>query len=516
MSTDRGAATAARIRSALALADRQATIHDVKRAVIDGFERVDKRVRIHATDFFRHSSAPDLVLSWPDPVDRPERSVFLRSKIDAAHLLADLDLVARDQPIIFALPSGADSTDSQDGSTDEVLDAGTDQSQSESLQARASSSGTLVTDPAGLDALGVDQGVDSPEIPELVSRLIIRGGRGVYDEAASAATTSSITTGFVAAFAVDPAPTFAAADSIRTHLGQNTGERLLRLLHAIWVASGGRSDQFPDAPDIEGHLSDDALQLLITGPEIQDPQFWARLGELSLHQLGRIEVADRPPNLTRLVLANADSITGRWCRVRPDEPRTGESPGLKWGIERGTLALHGSTFTAFFAEEKRDLDGIEPAQAKGIAVDELTRRASIAEADVSDMTASGGGLTIGVASETRDSVLDNPNVSASVGVAAGNLTKATATLRNGKAVLCDFQAATAASRTRARLTLRELARHGLPLVWPLVDDDAVALQEMVSPVAALEDDEDNDGVDQPSLFDLLDDSQGGDDDAAER
>ena len=39
-----------------------------------------------------------------------------------------------------------------------------------------------------------------------------------------------------------PEETFAAAKSIRDNLGENSGDRLLRLLHAIWVGSGGRSD----------------------------------------------------------------------------------------------------------------------------------------------------------------------------------------------------------------------------------------------------------------------------------
>jgi hypothetical protein len=491
------------------LVSREATIHDVKRAVIDEFERVDRRVSIKSTEYFRHSYVPDLVLRWNDAIDRPERWVFLRSKVRPDYLLADIAVIARDQPIIFGLlpPDGAADGRKDTGDEVRMPDAIT-------LRERSSATGTLITDPGGLDALS-DREIDAPSaapIPDLVSRQIIRGGRGVYDQPTSSDTMATISAGFIAAFSTSPEETFKAAASIRERLGERSGQRLLRLLHAIWVGSGGRSDQFPEAPAIEGPLSDDALELLIAGPDIDNDDFWRRLGAITLPQLGRLSVGERPANLGRLIAVNADKIDGRWCRVRPDEPRTGSEGALQWGIEHGALALHGSTFSAYLAEEKKELAAIESVEQGGIAFDALSERADRAEAAISDVTAAGGGLIIGVASDTHANVLDHPHTSESVGAAAGNITKATATLKNRRIVVCDFPTTTASSRTRGTLTLRELVRHGLPLVFAIHADDMAHLGDMLSPVTALAGSDDEAQI---SLFDMLTGGNEDDDNEAE-
>jgi hypothetical protein len=501
VTTQTAEATLARIRAALSSSSREATIHDVKRAVIDEFERIDRRVSIKSTEYFRHTYVPDLVLTWQDDVDRAERWVFLRSKVAPDYLLADVAVVARDQPIIFGLLT-TDPTIVEEPSpdNDSRLAAG-----AEHLRERSSETGTLITDPLGLDALTspVGEVAAASQIPDLVSRQIIRGGRGVYDQRTSTETTATINAGFAAAFTTGAEATFKAAISIKEHLGPRSGERLLRLLHGIWVGSGGRSDQFPDAPAL-GSLSDDAIELLIAGDDIDDEDFWRRLGNFDLSQLGRLNLPDRPANLGHLLAVSADKIQGRWCRVRPDQPRTGADGALQWGVEHGLLALHGSTFTAYLAEEKSELSGIEPIAQPGIAVDNLQVRAERADAAISNFTAAAGGLIIGVASETHSDVLENPQTSGSVGAAAGNITKATATLKNHHNIVCDFSAATASSRTRATLSVRELVRHGLPLVWDLHEGEMARLAEMLTPVTVLPSNEDENQI---SLFELVVDDE---------
>jgi hypothetical protein len=480
----------------LRLESRDATIHDVKRAVIDEFQRVDRRVDVQVTDYFRHTYIPDLVLRWGDDIDRPERWVFLRSKVYPSYLTEDVSTLAPNQPIIFGLAPTP-------------IEGGKNIERVKRLRERSAAAGTLVTDPAGLDRLSSPSEDEPSSISELVSRQIIRGGRGLYDEQTSADTTRTINVGFQAAFDTDAEATFRAAISIRERLGEKSGERLLRLLHAIWVGSGGRSDQFPDAPVAEGPLSDDALELLISGPDIEDVGFWRRLGVFSLPQLGRLKLADRPANLARLVTAHADGIHGRWCRVRPDEPRTGSDNSVQWGVEAGTLALHGPTFSAYLAEERSALAQVGAVEAETIQLTDLTKRAERAEAVISDVTAAGEGLIVEVASDTHGNLLDNPRASGTVQAAAGNITRATATLRNRRSVVCDFRSTTASSRTRATLTLRELVRHGLPLVWNLAEDEMQRLAEILAPVTALT--ETGNG-NQMSLLDLLDESDDSADD----
>ena len=489
MTTELAESTLRRIREALSSPSRESTIHDVKRAVIDEFERVDSKVTIKVTEYFRHSYVPDLVLQWNDNTDRPERWVYLRSKTSSAYLLADLRVIAREQPIVFGLlPAPSEAERSIDPAVESDL-------RSESM-----TTGTMITDPSGLELLADDSDWPSqPHLPAAITRQLIRGGRGVFDAQSSLDTKRTITGGFAAAFETDAEATFKAARSIREHLGERSGERLLRFLHAIWVASGGRSDQFPDAPSVHGSLSDDALELLVSGSDIDSEEFWRRLGDFNLPQLGRLRLDGRPTNLGRLIAVNADKIEGRWCRVEPDQPRTGSEGRLEWGVEHGSLALHGPTFTAYFAEEKKDLGPSGTVNDRGIDVAELTRRATASYAEIADMTASGDGLIIGVASETHGNVLDNPRTAASVGAAAGNVKSATAILQNRRVVMCDFVRATASSRTRATLTIRELARHGLPLAWPLLPDELLLLNEMLQPVDGATAPE----ADQPSLFEAI-------------
>jgi len=83
-------------------------------------------------------------------------------------------------------------------------------------------------------------------------------------------------------------------------------------------------------------------------------------------------------------------------------------------------------------------------------------------------------------------------------------------LKNLRIVVCDFPSSTASSRTKGTLTLRELVRHGLPLVWSLDSEEMSELRSMLSPV---EGPSTGSQPDQLSLFEAL--AQGHDDDDSE-
>jgi hypothetical protein len=148
---------------------------------------------------------------------------------------------------------------------------------------------------------------------------------------------------------------------------------------------------------------------------------------------------------------------------------------------------------------------VEPNVSGGLSLDDLSLRADAASAEISDVTATGGGLIVEVASESPGNVLANPHASGTVGAAAGNVTRATAMLANGRIILCDLVSSTASSRTRSTLTLRELIRHGLPLVWSLAADEMDDLSAMLEPVTSV-----SSAGPQLSLLDLLDQGDGED------
>jgi len=73
----------AEILAALDIENPRNSVATVKSVVISQFEALDTRVKIKSTDYFNHTFAPDLVLSWP--WDRmPERYVYLRFNDDLA------------------------------------------------------------------------------------------------------------------------------------------------------------------------------------------------------------------------------------------------------------------------------------------------------------------------------------------------------------------------------------------------------------------------------------------------
>jgi hypothetical protein len=170
--------------------DPRQRISTIKGAVIDHLRTTDERVKVAVTDHFNHSYVPDLILSWPD---EPEpRYVYLRTSFRSSDLLRDIDLLARERPILMPLAP-------IDGVDDDAVSA---------LESASHDRRTLVTDPYGLEAFG-EETVTQPVV-SLLSHAILQGGRGLFPSGRARQISGAVGAGFAGAQHADYDATSAA------------------------------------------------------------------------------------------------------------------------------------------------------------------------------------------------------------------------------------------------------------------------------------------------------------------
>jgi hypothetical protein len=430
----------------------------VKRAVIRSLRSVDRRVSVEATDYFNHSYAPDLVLKWPHLPARPERQVFLRFNEKPGWIADDLALIGRRHPVVYGLAP-----------TEWLVDA-------DELTQRSVATETLVTDPAGVDQLAAQ-----PEgIEGLVGRTMIRGGQGIIDRSRAAWVTSTIAAGFEGAKSADLDTTHLATDAATEFLRPAESSLVVGFLQAMWVGAGGETNDFPVPSSQVNDPGNEGLAFLINQDEIADEAFWRSLGiSLSLERLIQLGVDGAPTNLQHLVRANLDRLWARACRVKREQPRLGESGGLRWRIEARLLALSGNDFIAYFGARSKQLKRIKPdTGAVSISVQELRRRAVALAAVVDNLELTNGERLLTWASADQTDVSADERID-TIAETLGTATLRKATIYVGERNLdLDFPTATISARTQGQPPLADIVREALPLLWAMTDEERDELREM--------------------------------------
>lgn len=450
----------AEILAALDIESPRNSVAAVKSLVISEFEALDTRVKIKSTDYFNHTFAPDLVLSWPR--DRmAERYVYLRFNDDLAYLTDGLDRMHGSEPIVFGL------TPTPHDAPEEVR----------TLRSVATERRTLVTDPSGVSTLIAGRS-DTPVLG-LFSSSLAQGGRGLLDNEEALAATQTIAAGFTGARNVDADATGNAASLFSSLLDERQAGRMSRFLQAIWVGSGGRLDLFPGQHDLAGDLSDEALQFLLNFDEIADLQFWQRLGRgVSVRQLGATQVQDPSPNLGHLVQANLDHLWARACAVVADAPHLDESSddsASRWLVERKVLAWRGEGFTAYVSETAADARSLAGKPGPGLDVDVLRGRAH--DSVLNSLRLGDGRDALRLDSESDTDVAQGERLRALAQAfgAEARVHEAQATLRSGQHLDLDFRTLFAVGVTSTQPLLRDLLGTAVPLLWDLTDADTAGL-----------------------------------------
>jgi hypothetical protein len=222
-----------RLAQAQAGDDPRSNITQIKQVVIDQVKEADPRVEVSATEYFNHTFAPDLVLSWP--ADNRSRYLYIRTSPDPLRLQEDVSYLAPRHPVLFNL-----------GQVVEESDAG------QVLMQMSVDTDVLVTDALGLGAV-IDDRRTNPVV-KLASAALLQGGRGVMDESQAHDIAAAIATGFAAARQVERAGTACATTIIERIFDKPNSKRLRLFLQAIWMESGGDTASFPGGPELSSDL----------------------------------------------------------------------------------------------------------------------------------------------------------------------------------------------------------------------------------------------------------------------
>lgn len=467
-----------RIEAAFAVEDSRNCIESIKQTVVAELLALDPRVHLKTTEYFNHSYIPDLVATWPDDPSARERYVYLKYNTELGYLFDDLSLVRDHGPILFGM--------GQTPRNDAVSASRLDEASRET--------GTLVTDAPGVEAL---IGSSATKFFRLVGSAVTQGGRGLLDEAVATGALSALNRGFDGARRIDGQLTRGAADVAETIFDETHADRIIRLLQAVWIGSGGSLGDFPGKQSLTAGIADDALQFLLEFESVHDKDFWLRVGQhVSIAQLCRLRLPGGSPNLDHLMWTNASRYLAKACRVRSEEPMLSDSveSGWRWFVERELVGLIGHSCSAYLSDRIEDIDRVPPTRSQGLSHADLSRRAR--GLVLSELELWSAGRVLKYLSEDGANVLDDPAL-VLLEQSLGRETlirKAGVALRDGRSLSCDLVTATAAGKTSSRIGLPSLLLSSLKLFAAVEPDEYEALRTRLTP--PLDSDEDMLPVDE--------------------
>lgn len=434
----------AALRHALEFDSPDRRIDSLKTSVSNVLRSGDPSVRIRKTEYFNHTFAPDLVLSWPD--EKRERLVFLRTNPNPEWLAADLKVIAPSHPIMLTLD-----------------DFGPEQNPSarKRLVMAAKEARALITDPDAIEEFV------SPRTPitSVLTNAVIRGGLGLVDEQAARGVTESAIAGFSAAEHLEAEPIRSALATAEGILDDEQANRFSRLYQAVWEGQGGTPENFPSPRNLAGPLKGRDLSLLLATLTTEDVQFWRRIGRsLRLEQIVALG-SESGPNLGRLVEANLDRLLARGARVfGQSAPSSGEQRA-DWGVERGCLALRGDGWTAYFAAKSNELPPHETR--RGVSVNTLIDGVRQLGVRMTDVKVQQSNFAISIEAVGDADVVDSPDFGQLVARGDSVAQTAAIAMSSGRNLIADFVTGTAMGHTNATFPLTELAQAAVRLLLEL-------------------------------------------------
>jgi hypothetical protein len=434
----------AALRHALEFDSPDRRIDSLKTSVSNVLQSGDPSVRIKKTEYFNHTFAPDLVLTWPN--EKRERLVFLRTNPDPEWLAADLRVIASSHPIMFTLDDFGPEHDS---------------SAHEGLMVAAREARALITDPDAIEEFA------SPRAPitSVLTNAVIRGGLGLVDEQAARVATESAMAGLSAAENLEAEPirsALAAADEI---LDDEQANRFSRLYQVVWEGKGGSPERFPSSRNLAGPMTGKDLSLILATLTTEDVQFWRRIGRsIQLEQVVAIG-SESGSNLGRLVEANLDRLLARGARVFGQSTPNSEVQRANWGVEKGCLALRGDNWTAYFAAKSNELPPRETR--RGVSVDTLIDGIRQLGVRMTDVKVQQSNFAISIEAVGDADVVDSPDFGQLVARGDSVAQVAAIAMSSGRNLIADFVTGTAMGHTNATFPLSELAQAAVRLLLEL-------------------------------------------------
>lgn len=434
----------AALRRALEFDSPDRRIDSLKTSVSNFLRSGDPSIRIKKTEYFNHTFAPDLILTWDD--DTRERLVYLRTNPDPEWLAADLEVIAPSHPIMLTLDEFGPEHDS---------------GAHERLTIAAREARTLITDPDAIEELV------SPRAPitSVLANAVIRGGLGLVDEQAARGATESAIAGFSAAEHLEAEPIRSAIMTAEGILNDEQANRFSRLYRAVWEGQGGDPDRFPIPHSFAGPLTGSDLSLLLATLDTEDRQFWRRIGRnIRLEQIVAIG-PDSGPNLSHLVEANLDRLLARGTRVHGQSVQSEEGQRAEWVVERNCLALRGDGWVAYFAAKANDLPPHQPRN--GVSVDTLIDGVRQLGLRMKDVRVRQAEFAISIEAVGDADVVDSPDFGQLVSRGDSVAQMAAIAMPSGRNLIADFVTGTAMGHTNATFPLNELAQAAVRLLLEL-------------------------------------------------
>jgi hypothetical protein len=450
--------TAEEIRSGLALTRSQDSIDAIKLAAIRALEAVDERVEIKSTEYFNHTTVPDLIMSWPHINKEAKRSVYLRFSQDARWVTEDVILLSASHPLIFGLEPSKGGEGEQELALASVL---TD---------------TLVTDPNGFDEL--IRGAELPGVAPLLVKSSLRGGRGYVDANRARRLTEDLPNGFSAARAGSAELTAVAVQHAGELFQSAESDRVVRLLQAMWESSGQPVSQFPGEERPLAGFRSDSLQFLLAEADLDDPGFWRAVGSgVSLELLRSLDDVGAARNFQYFMAANLDRLRAKACRVKPAVGRQMGDLELEWSMESGLVALSGAGYQCFLATRVGDLAAVPSESLEPLTVAALSLRSS--ETVIESLALRAGDRAITYSSETRTDVSRDEQLVKLAAAAGVTDVHGGTVYSKGRRLDLNFATATANARTNSMPPIADLLTIALPLLWTLSTEAIAALMALL-------------------------------------
>jgi hypothetical protein len=363
----------AAVEVALGHAHPEDVINGVKAAVVTELEGLDSTADIRTTDYFNHSYAPDLVLTWREKGRDSIRNIFLRYSLRSAAAGRDIEALGEFGPVLLGLREEPDT---------EFID-----------EVRAEAPRVLLTDVRSLQeinhrSVGPGPGgagtVGSARQPllQLVRGNVMRGGRGLFlSESADVAALTGA--------GLEEADEVAGLDSfnavVRNLFVEDAAARLIRAGQMLRMGiSGDTADLRPwllhdeDEPSgvVSGTLSEAELRVvlpyLLSRSDVTDePLYWAYVGEM-VSLKGLEEMAERLTglDLTRLVVPNLSTWSAARANADLNIESIEEGPAATtdgWRIHGRMLALTAGAWIIHVTSHRRKLSGHKDSAPAGWA-----------------------------------------------------------------------------------------------------------------------------------------------------
>jgi hypothetical protein len=339
------------VAAALNSSDQTDVIEGIKGAVISEIEHLDPCAEITNTDYFNHSYAPDLVLSWAG--DRQVREVYLRYNLRSAQAARDVDLLGGSAPVFFSLDSRHD-------------DAAVAADFRGEFEAE---SGALVTNAPAIDGFTVEQdtpdtGSVSEPLLSLFRRNVVRGGRGLLISGTAQRLQATPPAGDVEA---DLAYLAGFEETITEIFRPEAATRLQRAADIVRAARTGDTRLFEQREDlgegrrlIGGKLETDELRILLPylldrANVLESDAFWRYVGGMiSLKQLEQLAETITLEDLNHLVVANLGEWRAARAVVSFSEEAFGEDrPAPSWTVRGKMLAATAGAWRVSFTADRR-------------------------------------------------------------------------------------------------------------------------------------------------------------------